>query len=209
MSILENLKWRYATKQFDANKAISKEDMDKIIEAFVLTPSSYWLQPWKMVVVKDKELREQLVAHSWNQRQVVDSDSLLVLCRPNEINTDLVDNYISDISSTRWIDKSSLEWYANMMKWFISSKSSEQLAEWANNQIYIALWNLMTVCAEMHIDSCPMEWFIAEKYDEILWLKEKWLSSVVLLPVWYRSENDHHKDDKKVRFDRQELVIDM
>lgn len=205
--IIENLNWRYATKVFDKNKKVSKEDFETILESFRLTPSSFWLQPWKLIIVENDELREKLVESSWWQRQVADASHLLVLARHNEFWDKDVENYIENTVETRWWEKKDLEWYENMMKWFLSNLSQEQKNIWEEKQIYIALWNLMTTCAVMWIDSCPIEWFSREKYDEILWLKEKWLSSVVVLPIGYRDEeNDKYAKAKKVRYSKEKLV---
>ena len=61
---IENLNWRYATKAFDVSKKISNEDLETIIEAFRLTPSSLGLQPWKLVIVQNQSIKESLVEHS-------------------------------------------------------------------------------------------------------------------------------------------------
>ena len=204
--IIENLNWRYATKAFDASKKITKEDLDTIIEAFRLTPSSFGLQPWKLVVVKDQTIKDSLVEHSWGQTQVSNCSDLLVLTRKNDFWDKEIEDYIADIVKTRWGNKEDLQWYENMMKWALWQMNDAQKEAWADKQIYIALWNIMTVCATMGIDTCPMEWFIADKYDEILWLIEKWLWSVVVLPIWYRDSQDKYSQFKKVRFPTEEIL---
>lgn len=205
--IIENLNWRYATKIFDKNKKINKEDLETILESFRLTPSSFWLQPWKLIIVENPELREKLVEASWWQRQVAEASHLLVFTKYNDFWNKNVENYIENTIETRWWEKKDLDWFENMMKWFLKNLSPEQKANWEEKQVYIALWNLMTTCAIIWIDSCPMEWFVREKFDEILWLNEKWLSSVVLLPIGYRDEeNDKYAKAKKVRYNKEKLV---
>lgn len=204
--IIEKLNRRYATKSFDENKKVSSADLEIIKESFRLTPSSFWLQPWKLIIVENQELKNKLVEHSWGQEQVANCSELLVLSRPSDFWDKNIDDYLDDVVSTRWGSRNDLEWYEKMMKWFLSNMSSEKKDIWAIKQVYIALWNLITVCAEMDIDSCPIEWFISEKYDEILWLKEKWLTSVVVLPIWYRSNNDKYSELKKVRFKQKEVI---
>ena len=93
-----------------------------------------------------------------------------------------------------------------MMKWFLSNMADNAKKVWIEKQVYIALWNLMTVCAQMEIDSCPVEWFISEKYDEILGLTEKWYASVVVLPVGYRDASDKYAAAKKVRFSTDRVI---
>ena len=207
-TIIEKLKNRYATKVFDKTKKISEIDFETILEAFKLTPSSFWLQPWKLIIVENQDIRENLVEHTWNQRQVADASHLLVLCTYTDFWDLHVEKYIDTIVKTRKIwEKKELEWYENMMKWFLKNLPLEMRKSWVENQIYIALWNLINTCAMLWIDDCPIWWFNHEKYDEILWIKEKWLASVVVLPIWYRDENlDKYAKLKKVRFNLDEIV---
>ena len=198
--IIEDLNWRYATKAFDPTKDIAKQDLETILEAFRLSASSFGLQPWKLFVVKNKEKKQALLEHSWFQAQVVDAPYHLVFARNDVDNNTLVQEFVDDIAKTRGVTTESLEEYKQMMLGFLSRMSEEEKNTWANKQIYIALWNLMTVLAEMRIDSCAMEWIIPNKYDEILGLTEKWFSTVVALPIGYRSSEDKYTDLAKVRF---------
>ena len=203
---IENLNWRYATKAFDTSKKIPAADLDTIIEAFRLTPSSFGLQPWKLVVVQNQELKNALVEHSWGQQHISNCSDLLVLARKDSFWDKEIKDYVADIVKTRWGTKEDLLWYENMMKWALSQMDEKQKIVWIDKQVYIALWNLMTVCADMRIDSCPVEGFIPAKYDEILGLTEKWLSSVVVLPIWYRDSSDKYSQLKKVRFPKESIL---
>ncbi len=205
--IIEVQNWRYATKVFDKTKKIKDNDFQTILESFRLTPSSFWLQPWKMIIVENQELREKLVEHSWDQKQISNASHLLVLAKYNDFWDKNINSYLDKIIEIRGWSRENLIWYEEMMKWFITNLTPEKLNNWQENQIHIALWNLITICAFMWIDSCAIWWFISEKYDEILWLKEKWLSSVVLLPIGYRDEEaDKYSKLKKVRFDLDEII---
>jgi nitroreductase len=155
--IIEDLNWRYATKAFDSSKNISEADLETILEAFKLSASSFGLQPWKMFVVKDSNKKQALLEHSWYQKQVVDAPLHLVFARNDIDNETLVQEFINDIAKTRDVTTESLEEYKQMMLGFLSRMSIEEKNIWANKQIYIALGNLMTVLAEMRIDSCAME----------------------------------------------------
>lgn len=205
-NIIDSLNWRYATKVFDRTKKVSKDDLNEIIEAFRLTSSSFWLQAWKLLVIQNQDVKDSLVEHSWWQKQVSDCSDLLVFCRFEDVWDDYVDKYIDKISKTRWIALTDLDWFSNMLKWTVNSMNLNSRWEWMAKQLYIAMGNLLTVLALKKIDSCPMEWFIKDKYDEILNLKEKWLKSVLVLPIWYRSEDDKYANLKKVRFDRENIV---
>lgn len=207
--IIDDLKWRYATKEFDSQKKIGKDHFDLLLESLRLSPSSFGLQPWKFIVVENVNLREKLVAKSWNQKQVAQASHLIVLCRVNKIDDLFVDKFLDNIVSTRGGTREDIKGYEDIMKGFLSRLSQEQKEQWANNQIYIALGQLMTTAAHLRIDTCPMEGFSKPDYDEILLLDSKGLSSVVVCPVGYRSENDKYATMKKVRFPIKELVVKM
>lgn len=204
--MIEDLNWRYATKAFDPSKKVSEEDLKTIIEAFRLSASSFGLQPWKLVIVQDQKIKDSLIEHSWGQAQIWNCSDLLVFTRKNNFSSDDVEAFSKDIQKTRGASQEDVQGYEDMMKWFVSAMDEDALKVWTEKQIYIALGNIMTVCAHMKIDSCPVEWFIAQKYDEILGLTEKWLSSVVVLPIWYRDSDDKYADLKKVRFPTEEVI---
>ncbi|MCD8405140.1 NAD(P)H-dependent oxidoreductase [Tenacibaculum dicentrarchi] len=209
MNTIENLKWRYAVKKFDENKSLSETQIIALKEAFNLTASSYGLQPVKMVVLQNKEIQQQLVAHSWNQPQVAQASHVLVLCIPKEYDIKNIDTYFSLVKETRNTPDEILAPFKKMLTDSISNKTQEELAIWNKNQAYIALGNLMTVAANEKIDSCPMEGFIPQKYDEILGLDKHNLTSVLVLPVGFRAEDDYMKDLKKVRKNIEDIIIEM
>lgn len=151
-------------------------------------------------------VKDSLVEHSWGQSQISDCSDLLVLARPTSFDDTNVDAFIEDTAETRGQSVEDLQGYSDMMKWFLANMDDEAKKVWIEKQIYIALWNLMTVCAQMEVDSCPVEWFVPAKYDEILWLTDKWYASVVVLPVWYRDESDKYADLKKVRYPTDRVV---
>ncbi len=209
MNSIENLQWRYAVKKFDENKSLSQAQINILKEAFNLTATSYGLQPIKMVVINNKEIQQQLVEYSWNQPQVAQVSHLLVLCVPKEYSTKDVENYFTLVKEIRNTSDEILDPFKTMLTSSIGSKTQEELLIWNKNQAYIALGNLMTVAANEQIDSCPMEGFIPEKYDEILGLEKHNLTSVLVLPVGFRAEDDYMKDLKKVRRKTEEVIIEL
>lgn len=209
MSLLKTLEWRYATKIFDKNKKVSETDLEEIVEAFRLTPSSFWLQPWKLLIVRDVKKREELLPNSWNQSQIVDASHLLVLVRVENAGNELVDQYLDTMIQTTWAKREDLKWYEDMMKWFLNWLSLEQKNAWADRQVMIASWVMMSLLSEKQIDACPIEWFDRAKYNEILGLNEQGLSSVLVLPIGYRDESDKYASRPKVRFQKEDILINI
>lgn len=209
MPAINALKWRYACKAFNPEKIVPQETIQRLKEGLNLTASSYGLQPFKFIVITDKEKREPLVEHSWNQRQVVDASHLFIIAVRTDIDETFINDYINLISDQRGIPADNLGDFKGMMVGSVLTRSKEDQYTWAKNQAYITLGNLLLQCGLEEIDATPMEGFIPEKYDEILGLKEMNLKSVLACPVGYRADNDPYIDLKKVRQPLDNICIDL
>ena len=207
--IIEKLKWRYATKKFDASKKLSDEKLDILKEAFNLTATSYGLQPLKMLVISNAETKEQLVPYSMDQPQVRDASHVLVLCMEAKISSQYIMEHFSRVEATQNTSRELLDPFQEFLVTSFAQKQPEEIALWMVNQAYLALGNLLTVCALEGIDACPMEGFDPEKYDELLQLHKKGLCSVLVLPVGYRAHDDEFAEMKKVRRGVDEVVIEI
>ncbi|AUS07172.1 NAD(P)H-dependent oxidoreductase [Pseudotamlana carrageenivorans] len=209
MDTIKQLKWRYATKKFNVEKKLSEEKLNLIKQAFNLTATSYGLQTIKLVVVKEQETRQSLLKASFNQKQVVEASHLLVICVQSDITTTDIENYYKNIKGIRQTSETILKPYRESLVNMMSNKTIAERLQWSANQAYIALGNLMTVCAVEGIDSCPMEGFIPQEYDRILDLEKQGLKSVLLLPIGYRADDDMFSTFKKVRRPLNEAVIEL
>lgn len=207
--IIENLKWRYAVKKFDDSKILAEEKINILKDAFNLTATSYGLQPYKLVVLSNKKTQNQLVKHSWNQQQIGQASHLFIITVPKQISTIEVDEYFKLVQEIRNTPDNIIEPFKKMLSNSISNKSDEELFHWMKNQAYLALGNLMTVAANEKIDSCPMEGFSPEKYDEVLGLDSLNLKSVLVLAVGIRAEDCFMKDLQKVRKKPEDIIIDL
>lgn len=209
MDIIESLNWRYATKKFDSERFLSDKELNVLKEAFNLTALSYGLQTLKLVILKDKKLRQKLVSIAYNQQQVVDASHLLVLCIQSDINSEDVNAHFESIKTIRQTPENILEPFKVQLNTTIEQMPDQDKMTWATKQAYIALGNLMTVCAVEGIDACPMEGFVPEQLDAILGLDKKGLRSVLLLPVGFRAEDDMFAKLKKVRKPLKETIIEL
>jgi len=209
MNVIEALQWRYATKSFNKDKMISKKSLDIILQAFNLTATSYGLQPLKLLVIADKKLQQDLVKYSMNQEQVAQASHVLVICVETVIDKAFIENYFKLVKTTRHTADNILDPFKTFLIDEFASKSQKEIRDWAVKQAYLALGNLLTVCALEKIDACPMEGFEPDKYDTILNLKPKGLASVLVLPIGYRAENDFMAALKKVRKDLKDSIIEL
>lgn len=202
---IDKLHWRYATKKFDPNRIVSEEDLNILLEAIRLSASSYGLQPYEVIVVKDSDLKEKLKPAAFGQPQITDSSYLLVFAYNTNVDEEYLDKFIKNNSETRDQPIENFKGLRDMIQNAVLGFSDEMKETWASRQVYIALGNLLSAAAEMKIDTCPMEGFNPSEFDEILDLKSKNLKSVALTTIGYRSEEDQLKDAKKVRKSKEEL----
>jgi nitroreductase len=199
MQLLQNLKWRYATKKMDASKKVSEQDMDYIKEVVQLSASSYGLQPYTVLDIKSPQLREELKPLSWNQSQITDASHLLVFCNKTNVNEQDVDELIQLKSETTGVPIDKISGYGDFIKGKLKEKSETEMFHWTAKQAYIALSNAMNACAELQIDCTPMEGFEPDAYNQKLGLTEKGLNACVVLAIGYRDSEDASQNSKKVR----------
>ena len=151
-------------------------------------------------------MREQLVWHSWGQKQVTDASHLIVLCAKNDVTESDVEHYINYTATTTWAPLEALEGYKSMMNGTLESRTADMRRAWAEKQVYIAQWFLLMAAAQNEIDACPMEWFDAQAYDTLLWLEGSGYHSVVIVPVGYRSADDMMAQAPKVRYTTDQVI---
>jgi nitroreductase len=208
-NFIENQNWRYATKKYDNTKKINAKDLEFLLESIRLTASSYGLQPFKIIVVENQSIKEQLLPYSWNQAQIVDASHLIIFAAYTTLTNENVDDYITLMSETRKIELEKLAKFGDFIKSKLVHLPSEEIITWASKQTYLAMGNLLNAAAELKIDATPMEGFIAEEYDKILNLKDQKLTTSVIVPIGYRHQEDSTQHAKKVRKSLKDLIIHL
>ena len=162
-----------------------------------------------MVVISNSETQEQLVPMTMDQEQIANASHVLVLCIENKLDAAYIKKYFKHVETTQNTARQILEPFETFLVDEFSEKTKEELDTWMTKQAYLALGSLLTICAMEGIDSCPIEGFNPEKYDDFLNLTEKGLTSVLVLPVGYRADDDIHARLKKVRRGIEEVVIEL
>jgi nitroreductase len=208
-NINEILNWRYATKKFDISKKIDEETMANLLEALRLSPSSYGLQPWKFILVKNKDVRAKIQEAAYGQSQIVDASDIIIFANKKNIDDNLVDQYLDFVAKERNIAVEKLQGLGGMIKGSFVSKTIEQLRSWAAHQLYLAVGVFLTSCAVLEVDACPMEGFDSAKVDEILGLSALNLESKAIVAIGYRSKDDSYSLDKKIRFSKKDVFIEI
>jgi nitroreductase / dihydropteridine reductase len=205
MNLIDKLNWRYATKIFDPEKKVSAHDLAFLKEAIRLSVSSYGLQLYKVLIIENDDIREELRKASWNQSQITDASHLFVFCNYTRNYDQHVDSYIRRIIELQGKSDDGLKQYGEFIKKTIADMPTEERKSWSEKQTYLALNNLLMACAELKIDACPMEGFDKQAYNRLLGLDELGLNASVIAPVGYRSDKDDTQERQKVRKSTEEL----
>ncbi|MEO6460302.1 MAG: NAD(P)H-dependent oxidoreductase [Bdellovibrionota bacterium] len=206
-NILEQLNWRYAVKAFDATKKLSDKDWQTLSESLRLTPSSYGLQPFKFIVVKNAELKKKLRAVSYNQSQIEDCSHLVVLTTLKKVSEKHVKDYIRLIAETRAMPVEPLAGLEQMMMGsLVANGQGDKMQPWTQRQAYIAMGFLLETAALIGVDACPIEGIEPMKYDEVLGLNSSEFATVAVVALGYRSATDIYQKMKKVRQPTSTLI---
>ena len=206
-NILGRLRWRCATKHFEASRKISPQDWTTLETALLLSPSSFGLQPWKFIVVLDPAVRKKLQPASHGQGQIIDASHLVVFTIKTDFGEKEVDAHLKRVSELRHVSVESLALLRERMVGGVVRGMDETTRRaWESRQAYIALGVLLTTAALLGIDACPMEGIVPVEYDAILGLEAQKLTALAFCALGYRSENDKYASVSKVRFPKEDVL---
>jgi len=188
----EAMNFRYACKTFKSDK-IDQKDLGEILDAALLSPSSFGMQPWRITVVQTQNAKNSLRLMCWNQPQIAEcSDLLIFTCENHLVHPD--NDYVRERFEEKGLDKEATDKYIGVYKTFMDDKMKHEgcLEAWSAKQAYIAAANAMTCAASLKIDSCPIEGFEAEKIKDFLELSDE--SSVALVvALGYRNQEQSER----------------
>ncbi len=153
ISVIENLQWRAAIKSFDPTKKLSAEQLDQLLSAVQLAPSSAGLQHYRILVIENHEVREKLREAANGQAQLTQASQVIVFAAETNIDEAYVKKYIDLIAKTREIGREHLVAFEQMIINNVNNLTEDQKIIWASKQAYIALGVLLTAAAELHIDA--------------------------------------------------------
>lgn len=209
-NLLENLQWRHAVKAYIPNKKVPSEDIEKIIEATRLAPTSSGLQPFKVILLENQEIKLKLSETALNPDCMRDCSAVLIFAAWDNYTAQHIDDMYNLITDERGLPRGRFSRYTDMLKQHVSNQSKEANFTHAAHQTYIALGLALAQAAELKIATTPVEGFNPEIVDELLGLREQGLKSVSLMYIGYADEEkDWLGAMKKVRRAREDFVIEI
>ena len=209
MSLLENLNWRYATKKYNSTRKVAQEDVDKIVEAARMAPTSSGLQQFRVIVVSNQELKEKMVPIAWGQEIMAEASHVLVFAAWDRYTEERIDSIYNRTTDERGLPRGRFGSYTDKLKAIYLPQTAEENFVHTARQAYIGFALAIAQAAELKVDCTPVEGFNPEELDELLGLKEKGLKSVTMLPIGYRDNSgDWLASMKKVRNPKEEFVLE-
>jgi nitroreductase / dihydropteridine reductase len=205
-TLQEALQFRSAVKEYNKEAKLTESEVDSLLDAVRMAPSSYGLQPYEVLVISNTEMRERLRAVSYNQAQVTDASHFVVFVSRIDENEKDVQEFTERIMKGRGVTEESLAGYAQMMNGALSSMDAQGKAAWAAKQAYLGLGILLVAAALAEIDASPMEGFDAKAYDEALGLTTKGYTAAVICALGKKAETDAYSKMPKVRKSKEEFV---
>lgn len=206
MNVIDALNWRYAVRQFSP-EIIEEQKFQELLTATRLSATSYGLQPFRLITVKDINVRKKLLPHAMGQDKVVNCSHLVVIAAQQDIGDAMVDRYIQSVVDTRNQPVAELKGLAVHIKGVFANMNDQQKREWAHQQAYIALGTLLTSAALMEIDACPMTGFEKVAFDHVLGLDKMGLESSSICALGVRHAEDSNAHLPKVRYSHAEMVM--
>ncbi len=199
-AVIDALNFRHACKKFDPDKKVSPNDLDTILGAACLSPTSFGMEAWKFLVLASDEIRTKVRPACWDQAQVTDASHVIViLARPSLVEPD--NDYVLKNFQRRGLPEDATLAYADRYKWYLATEVSTRMSTyaWTAKQCYIGLANIMTTAASLGIDTCPMEGFEKDKVEAILEIDTSEFQVAVLVALGYRAgeQTPRHRHDRE------------
>ena len=192
---------RYATKSFDSTKKIDAKKIEELKEMIRFAPSSFNIQPWKIKIISDKKIQEQLAAVAWNQPQIASASHLFVFLADKDV-VKRIDELEADLIK-KGAKKEDIKGYVDLMKGFAAKLTPEQMLAWSQRQVYLALENGLLGAKSLGFDSCPMEGFDPAGAAKILKLSDRYVPTAIMSTGFANDPTPR----PKVRFDSKDVFF--
>ncbi|MEN2436196.1 nitroreductase family protein [Weeksellaceae bacterium A-14] len=210
MSLIEDLKWRHAVKAYNPDKKVAPEDIEKIVEAARMAPTSSGLQPFKVIVVSSPDLKNKLAEGALNPDCMRECSHVIIFAAWDRYTEERIDHIYDFTTDERGLPRGRFGSYTDKLKSIYLPQPAEENFAHTARQTYIALGLALAQAAELHVDTTPVEGFDNALVDDVLGLEKLGLKSVSLIYAGVADpERDWIAPMKKVRVPKEEFVVEM
>ena len=209
MSLITDLQWRHAVKAYDPTKTVTQENIDKILEAARFAPTSSGLQPFKVLVVENQALKDELAKGALNPECMRECSHVLIFAAWDKYTEERIDKVYDFTTDERDLPRGRFGSYTDKLKSIYLNEAAERNFAHTARQTYIALGLALAQAAELRVDSTPAEGFDNKVVDEVLQLEKLGLKSVSLMYLGVAdASRDWISTMKKVRMPKEEFVVE-
>ena len=219
MNLKETLNWRYTTKEFDATKKISKEDMEQVRHLLRMSPSSINLQPWHFIIAETKEGKERIAKGTqgffhFNEPKVTNASAVVLFCAKTSVDEEYLKHLLeTEDKAGRLPNEDVKNGLYGAMNAFtnIHKYDLKDLQHWIEKQVYLNIGSFLLGLGSLRIDATPMEGIDVKALDEEFGLREKGFTALVAVSLGYRADSDFNATDKnpKARLTEEEIFTSI
>lgn len=209
--IIKILNERYTAKKYQKGIELDKETLEKIKKILTLSPSSLNLQPWEFILVKTNESKELIknafIDYSMNLDSVLDCSLVCIFLKKNNLDYTHIKNVLEKENNDNRFSSNQLFETSLNQRLNVLNIEKEAQSNWIEKQIYLNVGHFVLATHLLGLNSTIMEGFDKNKIDQIFKLREKNLSSVIIVCLGYSDNlNDYNKKLKKSRLDYNDLI---
>ncbi|MGB7803960.1 oxygen-insensitive NAD(P)H nitroreductase [Buttiauxella sp.] len=216
MDIIQSAATRYSTKAFDPNQKISEENIEKVKDLLRLSPSSTNSQPWHFILASTPEAKARIAKatagfYVFNERKVLDASHVVVFCAKTSMDDQHLNTLLAQENADgRFASQQAMEGQHKGRSYFVNMHRFDlkDAQHWMEKQVYLNVGNFLLGVSTLNIDAVPIEGFDARILDEEFGLREKGFTSLVIVPIGYRSAEDFNAALPKSRLEFSEILTE-
>jgi len=216
MDIIKAAASRYSTKAFDAGKKIGEEQIEQVKNLLRLSPSSTNSQPWHFILASTDEAKARIAKatsgfYVFNERKVLDASHVVVFCAKTAIDETHLNKLLEQENADgRFANQQAMAGQHKGRSYFVNMHRFDykDAQHWMEKQVYLNVGNFLLGVSALGIDAVPIEGFDARILDEEFGLREKGFTSLVIVPIGYRSEEDFNAALPKSRLEFSEILTE-
>lgn len=213
MTLDEAVIARHTVKAFEAGQTLPQSKIETLLNVLQNTPSSVNSQPWHFVVASTQEGREAMAKGAtaefvYNEAKILNASHVIALCMRSDLDEQHLQKVLAqEEKDGRFTMEGAREGQDKGRRSYVDMHRYElrDIPQWMEKQVYLATGGLLLAAAMLGIDATPMEGFDQRALDLSLGLREKGLTSVVLVSLGISSEKDFNAALPKSRLPREEI----
>lgn len=159
MDMVESIKARRSINYFETGKRLTDEKLNELLSLANLAPSSFDLQPWRVVAVRDPERKKVLRRCAMDQAKVEDASAVLIMIADPDGVEENMDRVLDSWIQLGYMKAEMRETYAGMMKSLYGAKDSLTRKVFAVKNTGLFAMNLMLAAKGIGLETHPMDGF--------------------------------------------------